>query len=862
MFCRKNRAHIFAFAVLACQIASAASEGWTGGNPGRAMATPEKEIWSAPFGKGMNAFRVDWRDGATGRVSVADSALRIEKTNADGMVVVTAAEKINVDPGRIVQGYVAFYDESPSDPHETKAFIRLWSGKENLGWNRKHFGGATTEAPVYNDFINTPPGCFTRKLCRTEAGPVGKVTAAIMVSGNPSVSVWRDWGVEDADAADMKWTREKKTPLEPPDRSGTMIAEALFDAGIAADTEHSARMAKTSNGGVLEVDGRAVPPIFFKPTPFGHGVPFTGEGAMFEKSGVNLHTVNIRLGVGFGRIGFWSKDGFDCAGAVKRVKDFMRSAPKSLFLLTIRCDAYPEYADEHPGHAWVTAKGTPVWGSCSSGYAMKGKPKPHTWPWISNHSSIWRNDVKKLMSQLVGELKRTGLSKRIIGVHLAGYHDGQFAARETDFSTAAVEAFHVWQKEVYGRIRWKSAPEFTKSAYLDPVREEAHVAYQNFLKIGPMRMQEDFARHLKKEFGKPIIVGRWCMNPFGGTIMATLDFTPFVNSGAMDFLVAQPRYQRRAPGLDCAYRIPLESFRLHGKMFLNEFDLRTWHGRGPDVEARSTYLSCAEDQAMWETVHRKLAGQMFAQRVGWWYFDMTDNWFGEGGIQREIASVRKTAEKYYAAKPSSWHPDVAVIIDEDGLYLVNRVGVAFSVRERKNTSEQHMVLSAAGVPYDIILADDILRDPSIADRYKAFLVTGFYNIDAPRRKFIERAKARGAKFVFAADAGICGGADACGKGEVLEEPCGLTAKMFNAFARSAGAYVPCDMGLQVDMNGEFVSVHCLRTGRYDFTLPHEAEVTNLKTGRNLGTMRSIPLDMTGGETRWYGINPNKKGTTR
>jgi hypothetical protein len=139
---------------------------------------------------------------------------------------------------------------------------------------------------------------------------------------------------------------------------------------------------------------------------------------------------------------------------------------------------------------------------------MKGKPKPHTWPWISNHSSIWRNDVKKLMSQLVGELKRTGLSKRIIGVHLAGYHDGQFAARETDFSTAAVEAFHVWQKEVYGRIRWKSAPEFTKSAYLDPVREEAHVAYQKFLKIGPMRMQEDFARHLKKEFGKPIIVGR------------------------------------------------------------------------------------------------------------------------------------------------------------------------------------------------------------------------------------------------------------------------------------------------------------------------------------------------------------------
>ena len=95
MFCRKNRAQIFVFAVLACQIASAAGEGWTGGNPGRAMPTPEKEIWRAPFGKGIDAFRVDWRDGATGRVSVADGALRIEKANADGMVVVTAAEKID-----------------------------------------------------------------------------------------------------------------------------------------------------------------------------------------------------------------------------------------------------------------------------------------------------------------------------------------------------------------------------------------------------------------------------------------------------------------------------------------------------------------------------------------------------------------------------------------------------------------------------------------------------------------------------------------------------------------------------------------------------------------------------------------------
>ena len=92
MFNIKNRTQIFAFAVLACQIASAADKGWTGGNPNRVMPTPEKEIWRAPFNSGMDAFRVDWRDGATGCVSVVGGALRIEKVNAKGMVVVTAAE--------------------------------------------------------------------------------------------------------------------------------------------------------------------------------------------------------------------------------------------------------------------------------------------------------------------------------------------------------------------------------------------------------------------------------------------------------------------------------------------------------------------------------------------------------------------------------------------------------------------------------------------------------------------------------------------------------------------------------------------------------------------------------------------------
>ena len=833
-------------------VAAAPSPGWDNVCPSRRMNAPVKELWRAPLEKGMEAFRVDWRGGATGAVAVVDGALRIEKGNADGLVVVTVAEPFAAANGLLLQGHAACYDESPVDPFEAKAYIRLWSGKEDMKWERRHFNGATADSPLFMQLMNTPPGHFTRKLCRTRVGDAGKVTAAIVVEGPPSVTTWREWGIEDAVAADMAW-KKMNASRTPPDRADTMMDESAFDAALAADTEHAARLAKTPMGGVLEVDGKLVPPIIYKPTPFGHGVPFTGEGRALEGAGVDLQTVNIRLGVGFGRIGFWTTNGFDCAGAVRRVKDFMRSAPHSLFFVTIRCDAYPEYADEHPDEKWLRPDGSVVYGSCSQGQKKASpKPPPHTWPWVSNHSLVWRNDVKRLMSEFVAELRRTGLAKRIVGVHLAGYHDGQFAVPVADFSKPAAAAFREWQKAAHGCVKWDKAPEFPKGQeLLDPIRDEAQIAYQKFLKWGPMRMQDDLARHLKAAFGKPIVVGRWCMNTFGGSIMATLDFTPFTRSESLDFLVAQPHYSRRAPGLDCAVRPPLGSFRLHGKMFLNEFDLRTWTGRSGENEARGIFLSEATDLPMWETTHRKLAGQMFANRMGWWYFDMSDNWFGDPAMLMDIASVRRTAASLVAAAPSPWKPSVAVVVDEEGLMLRNRIGIDLSMREVKNTPWQMQDFGASAVPYDIVLAQDFMDDPSRIDGYKVAVMSGFYQIDARRKTLISTLRQKGVKLVFLADSGACGGAEACEGSVRIAEPRGLTPKMLNALVREAGGYVPSRTGIQVDMNGEFISIHCLMTGHYDFALPFVADVENLKTGERRSAIQSIPLDMTGGETRWY-----------
>ena len=82
------------------------------------------------------------------------------------------------------------------------------------------------------------------------------------------------------------------------------------------------------------------------------------------------------------------------------------------------------------------------------------------------------------------------------------------------------------------------------------------------------------------------------------------------------------------------------------------------------------------------------------------------------------------------------------------------------------------------------------------------------------------------------------------------EPCGLTPGLMNRFAREAGAYAAvAGGGLQINMNGDFISVHCLRPGSYDFCLPFDCQVLNLKTRAfEKPEGRILKLNLTAGET--------------
>lgn len=84
---------------------------------------------------------------------------------------------------------------------------------------------------------------------------------------------------------------------------------------------------------------------------------------------------------------------------------------------------------------------------------------------------------------------------------------------------------------------------------------------------------------------------------------------------------------------------------------------------------------------------------------------------------------------------------------------------------------------------------------------------------------------------------------------------GVTPYLFNRIVREAGGYVCGKPGrVQVNMNGDFISLHCLRTGAYELQLPFAGRVVNLNTGmEETSCNRVMHLDLTAGQTYWFGL---------
>lgn len=916
-------------------------EGWDNFDQTRCEREPARSYWEAPFVEGSAAFSVEKCNGAEGVVTFVDGAMTVCKTNERGWILIRSNNRFSVKAGTTVRSF-ADAEVRGADQFHSVAVLRL-SGKTDRLYSSWGLDAAQVfmgGGPKMGYLVNTAPGCPERRFASLEVTEEfgTNVAPVLVVAGAPSTSVWRRWGVEDHNRAHEQWKDYIGRHCGVKGRFSQGIPVDEYLKRLESDSEHTAKVVASHGETRLVVDGKVDAPVIYKPNDCWPHARYRTTGSFLSDVGVRLQTATVD------NLRCWRKAGFD-AGIAKNLEaamDQMRRAPDALFIISFNLTMPPEYMEAHPDDVWIDSEGRIVYGDYGHCRAWRdGKPPKDCWPWPSMFSQTWRKDVKRFLSAMAEGLKRKGLSKRIVGFHICGYHDGQFSPYTPDHSMHAVMAFHKWMAAQGKPLLADTAlPVFSNSEefFVDTPEDHLKRDFQIFQHIMPFRVQEDFARELKASFGKDVVSLHWSMDVLGGNRNGAYYMGEFLKSDAMDILVSQSFYSQRLPEIAIGEDIPSASFARHGKLYVDEFDIRTYGLIADSVKEPAAYgLGHMRDFAEWQSGHHRLAGLCMARRQGWWYFEISGGFFEPPEIAADIGEVtRIRREQARMNEHSAWEPSVSLVIDEKGILARNFMcGRCDDARRLLNTHH----LAAAGVPYDVWLAEDVMEKPELVDSRKVLLLAGFQDLAEDRVAFVRRLLKGGRTVVLFAGTGAAGGAErlglkpkfrkapvdhevesltGCGAdfrspfyadwlrwslgvsggpiadrwrppcfsfGEMLGftpiaryvrdgktaavegrigggrlvalgEACGLTPIFFNRLAREAGAYVPIASGgkLQVDMNGDFVSIHALDTGHFDFRLPFPCEVTNLKTEKYVPAENGIlSLDLIAGETRWYSL---------
>ena len=750
---------------------------WIPGNPIEAFTPQDAVVWRAPLADGAAAFTVERRDGAEGEVSFANGEVRIAKTNDRGLIVIRPKAGFALASNETVRAS-ADVSASSADPYCSLGFVRTFGRKENLGLDvaseRIVFGRGGIKMNV---LTCTKPGAWERKFAHftPTAADGTNLVGALVVAGVRSESVWRNWCVERFADVQARWKKEQAAHA-PRDFSADRVSDERFAAALEGP-DHTARVAVRDGRPVLEVDGRVVPPVLYK-SRGNTSAGSTSNGKDQIAAGIVLQAPTVRFDSVHPEFCAWKADGFDAQIAADALEKEMRVAPEALYLVTLSLNPPPTFAETHPDDAWVNATGRALYGEYShvrGSLAPGDRPPRGTWRWTSLFSDAWREAVKANLAAFVAEMKRRGLSRRVIGFHLSGFHDGQFATPQPDYSPASVRAYRRMLQGKYGTVAALSrawgrevasfddvmAPTFPDAAFLDPADTERR-DFMLHLKRGPLRALEDIARALKREMGKEVVVGKWCLGVFYGKYEGAYDIGEFLKSDALDFLVTQPHYSRRLPGLPMGCRSPLASYRRHGKLFLNEFDFRT--EGAIELWARTEASLCGEsrtaDDATWRAVNRRAAGMMLAEGMGFWYYDMAAGWYTPKGIRDDLAEMMREIPRLPAR--GAWKPSAAIVVDEDGALLRNMAKYPDDGEVWPGLIEQVEMLAGSGVPFDVVLLEDLLREPSLAAGYRTLVFSEMNAVDAPRRKLLESLRRDGRTLVYLSGCGRSGGAEALG----------------------------------------------------------------------------------------------------
>ena len=371
------------------------------------------------------------------------------------------------------------------------------------------------------------------------------------------------------------------------------------------------------------------------------------------------------------------------------------------------------------------------------------------------------------------------------GEHILGYHIGGGDCGEwsyiwadclSDYSRPQLEAFRVWLKTRYldDHARLQTAwqmPEVTFQtaelpldrarpagtwSILDPVKDRRIADYQAFHSETVANAILDFngvARVALRELGRTKILTTF----YGYHFWFSRFKCGYHNSGhhALQKILASPdvdvvcapcNYQDRHPGGVFTSQLIAGSVRLHGKLFYNEDDTRTFM-TAPDAG----WGRCPDRASSIGVLRRNLIGTIASGGTEWW-MDQGIGWFNDADLLHDIAAQRRLVEDLLHGDRSPT-AQVAVIVSQASSQYMRYDGALTDAALTAQLSE----LASMGACFDVLDASDLgaMFSRQDAKRYRLVVFLNCLYLSAAERQAIRETVARdGRTLVWVHAAGI------------------------------------------------------------------------------------------------------------
>ncbi len=422
-------------------------------------------------------------------------------------------------------------------------------------------------------------------------------------------------------------------------------------------------------------------------------------------------------------------------------------------------------------------------------------------------SDAWAEETKRLLELFIDHVEASPFREHIVGYQLAGGNTEEWFPFDMRGSVGkrSREAFAAYCTE-HG----------LSGTEIDQKRFYSDMMAGRIL---------EFSAFAKEKTDRRLVIG--CF--YGYTMECTAPehchhaLNLILHSDDVDFLCSPVSYANLRPvGMDHANMLPIDSVKLHGKLYFVENDTRTHLSGAPnELPQYNTpiWFGSAPEQTC-EIIRMHFSRALTHGHAMWW-FDMWGGWYDDDRYQSLLRRCREIAVESMEKDRVS-RAEIAVFIDECAYSRDGSVGhLSYAIRR---------TLGMIGAPYDIYLIDDY---DAVKAHYKACI-------------FIQPAPT---------DVVTAAITDAADRALVLTPTeMDISADTIRDFCKLCGVHIWCGTAV-VYACGSYLFLHACCDGTHVLHMPDGIVLRDMFSGEVCGGS----LTLSHGEGRLYAIESTEAG---